>query len=126
MPLQTEVHAWLDEAQRAHFLIWRNGRVSMEASFESMRQPSPSSSSPPHQRADLPETCSSAACLGTWRVLWAAPAIIAVLAQPSSPGKWPALALLVASAFVLHADAFARSIRRLPVSRRPDSGTEER
>jgi len=47
-----------------------------------------------------------------WRVLWVVPAAGWVLALPESPSQWPALALLVASALVLHADSIAHPIRR--------------
>lgn len=68
---------------------------------------SPSRQSPPPAQASRPALAGV-----TWRVLWVLPAAGWVLALPESPAKWPALALLVASALVLHADAIARPIRR--------------
>lgn len=59
-----------------------------------------------------PQAWRSAIACTTWRVLWVVPAAGWVLALPTSPSKWPALALLVASALVLHADSIARAIRR--------------
>jgi len=59
-----------------------------------------------------PQAWRSALALTTWRALWVVPAAGWVLTLPEAPSKWPALALLTASALVLHADSIARPIRR--------------
>jgi len=59
-----------------------------------------------------PQAGRSALAHATWRALWVLPAAAWVLTLPASPSTWPALALLVASALVLHADAIARPIQR--------------
>ncbi len=52
-----------------------------------------------------------------WRLSWVFASAGWVSFLPASPAKVPALALLVASALVLHADAIARPIRRRLASR---------
>ena len=74
-----------------------------------MQYPDTSSS---HQPPVQAQTWRSALACATWRVFWVVPAAGWVLALPESPSKGPALALLAASALVLHADSIARPIRR--------------
>ena len=93
----------------ARLLIWRNGELRPARSLASMQHPDTPSSLP--SLAPVPAWRSALAC-ATWRMLWVLPAAGWVLALPESPAKWPALALLAASALVLHADSIARPIRR--------------
>lgn len=90
-------------------LIWRNGRLGPARSLESMQYPDTTSS----LESLMPTRAwrSARACT-TWRALWVVPAAAWVLTLPESTSKWPALALLMASALVLHADSIARPIRR--------------
>ena len=90
-------------------LIWRNGRLGPAGSLVSMQS---SDTSSPHQLPPQAQAWRSALACTTWRVLWVVPAAGWVLTLPESPSKGPALALLAASALVLHADSIARPIRR--------------
>jgi hypothetical protein len=90
-------------------LIWRNGRLGPARSLVSMQNPDTASSL---ESLAPPQAWHSALACASWRVLWVVLAAGWVLTLPDSPSKWPALALLVASALVLHADSIARPIRR--------------
>lgn len=79
-----------------------------------MQQPHASSSSPSSRRTRANANASTwhaAKALVSWRLLWAVPAFGALVVMPESPAKWPALALLMASVSVLHADSILRTVR---------------
>ena len=91
-------------------MIWRNGRRRPAGSLVVMQSSNTPSSPALHADAGPRQR---AIAFASWRLLWVLPVAGWVLALPDSPAKWPALALLAASALVLHADTIARPIRRL-------------